>query len=63
MFSDIHVEADRRMADYDREASRVLMDAQAAELSAPIETGRRGVRFPVPEWLKRAPFVLRSSAR
>jgi hypothetical protein len=63
MFTDIHIEADRRMADYGRDAERALMAAGAQEPETGIEARRPGVRFHVPEWLRRAPSALRSSTR
>ncbi|MEX0783427.1 MAG: hypothetical protein WD557_12310 [Dehalococcoidia bacterium] len=63
MFTDFQIEADRRMADYNREAERVFMASEAEDASTPTSSARRGVRFPMPEWLRSAPFVLRGSTR
>jgi hypothetical protein len=63
MFSDFHIEADRRMADYERDAVAAAAAAEARPPAAPIDEERRRVRFPVPGWLKHAPFAVHSSTR
>jgi hypothetical protein len=48
------------MADYERDANRRRLEKAALEAASIDGDGRR-VRFPVAEWLKRAPFVLRTA--
>ncbi len=62
MFTDYEYQARAAVADHDREARRIMAEADARRLTS-IEGARQGVRFPLPEWLKRAPFVLRTTPR
>jgi hypothetical protein len=56
------LEVRAKMDEYDREANRVFAVSEAKRLTS-IERGPHGVRFPLPEWLKRAPLVLRTTFR
>jgi hypothetical protein len=56
------LEAFALVDEYDREARRAFELKEARRLTT-IEPGRQRVRFPVPQWLRRAPFVLRATTR
>lgn len=62
MFTDNDFHARATMYDYNREARRALREADVRELTT-IEAAPQRVRLPIPEWLKRAPFVLRTTPR
>ena len=62
MFSDREMEVNAIMDDFNREAVQVMLRSEARR-SAPIEDRPKGVRFHMPEWLKRAPLVLRATHR
>lgn len=62
MFSDRQMEVNAVMDDLNRDAMMVMLRSEARR-SAPIEDRPKGVRFPLPQWLKRAPLVLRATHR
>ena len=62
MFSDRQMEVHAAMDDLDREAMKVMLRSEARRL-APTKDRPKGVRFGLPEWLKRAPVVLRVTHR
>ena len=62
MFNNTLFEAEHYMREYEAEARRLRILREARKAGA-IESRSGGVRFPLPEWLKQAPFVLRSSTR
>ena len=62
MFPDRQMEANAMMDELDREAMKVMLRSEARR-AASIENRPEGVRFQLPEWLKRAPMVLRATHR
>jgi hypothetical protein len=62
MFTDFEYHARAEMDERNRRADRLFAESEARRLTT-IEGASKGVRFPMPEWLKRAPFVLRTTPR
>lgn len=62
MFTDITDYVLATIAEHDRAVSRLLAENEARAAST-TDGNRRRVRFPIPEWLRQAAFVLRPSAR
>ncbi len=62
MFSDRQMEVYAVVDDFEREVQLVMLRNEARQARS-IEDRPKGVRFPLPEWLKRAPMVLRATHR
>lgn len=60
MFTSFPEFAKAAMDDYQRDADARRLEKEGLA-AATIEADGRRVRFPVPEWLKRAPFALRTA--
>lgn len=63
MFTSNPFEARFIVEEYDRRAQQAWAEGEARRAKASIEGARQGVRFPLPEWLKHAPFLLRTTSR
>ncbi len=62
MFTGHEMEVRAVVDELNREADRCFAQSEARRLTT-IEGASHRVRFPIPEWLKRAPFVLRTTSR